>query len=302
MPGPGSYTVSTFATIAHTAEYVEEGTSAATFGVFPTNPTMNWIGANLSYDDTPNMNTIPLMNLGSEDLKYILKGKETYDVTLSYVPQTSTFLKYLVNSQGGGTGSIDASLSLLISPKINGVTNFLKITGARPDSGSIKWSAGKPLDVSVSLVSKSIPAYVTTDPIGTGAHASDPGTNPWKFDDPGAGGLTLAGTAYDFLDATVNFKRNLDRSLLPIGQAQVAYLPPLERSITGDISILLEDSTVYDTYLLTASPQTLVLPLKSGTSTLTLSNCVLEKLKRSYKVKATNVEQYSFVAETAVLT
>ena len=302
MPGPGSYTPSTFANIAHTAEFVEEGTTAATFGVFPTNPTMLWIGANLQYDDTPNTNTIQLMNLGSEDLKYILKGKETYDITLSYVPQNSTFLKYLVNSQGGGTGSIDASLSMLIAPKINGVTNYLKVVGARPDSGSIKWQSGKELAVSVSLVSKAIPAYVTSDPIGTGSHASDPGTNPWKFDDPGAGALTLAGTAYDFLDASVSFKRNLDRSLVPIGQAQVAYLPPLERSITGDITIMLEDATVYDTYLLTAAPQTLVLPLKSGTSTLTLSNCVLEKLKRTYKVKATNVESYSFVAESAVLT
>src|SRR6185437_1871084 len=142
-----TYTPSTGVGLVHSAEYVEE----ATFGTFPTNPAMLWVGADLQWDDSPNLNSISLGALGSEDLKYILGGKQEYRISLDFAVQTSTPLKYLVNSQGGGAGTIDKSLSLLVTPKINGVTNYLKVTGARPDSGSIKWVTGKEIRANMTL-------------------------------------------------------------------------------------------------------------------------------------------------------
>lgn len=292
-----SYTPSLGLQVAETAQYAEE----ATFGTFPTNPSMLWIGADMQYQDSADIGALKFRNLGSEDLKYVLKGADNYDLTLDYAIQTSTFLKYLVNSQGGGSGSIDKSLSMLIAPKINGATNYLLALGCRPDSGSIKWQIGKELRANVKLYAQAIQAYTSTSPIGTGSFASDPGTNPWIFTSPGASGITIGAVAYDINDLTVSLNRNLIRQRA-IGQSTVKYLPPGVRDITGDVTILLEASTNYSA-LLNATAQTIVAPLLNGTSTLTLTNAFFVKQGKSIQIKNEIImEKYSFVAESAALT
>lgn len=293
-----SYVPTTSQLMLRPLEYVEE----SSFGVFPTNPAMQWIGVGQEIDPKPNMKNIKVRNLASEDLKYETLGAQMYQLDISYNPQNSSFAKYLVNSQGGGSGSIDKSLSLLASPKINGTGEFLEILGARPDSGKISWEVGKPISIDVSLLAKSIPAYTTTDPVGTGSHASDPGTNPWIFTDPGASGITIGGTAYDIRSLSVSFKRNL-QAVGVIGQGTPQYVVPTMREITFDVTIILEATAPYSA-LLAGTQQTIVAPLKSGTSTLTLSNAFFEQLKMKFQSDSKNVieETYSGTAMTATLT
>jgi hypothetical protein len=282
--------------VVQTAQYVEE----STFGAFPTNPAMLWIGTDMQYSDSSDMGTIQYRNLGSEDLKGVLLGEQKYEVTLDYAIQTSAFLKYLINPQGGGAGSIDKSLSLLLEIPINGTNNFIQILGARPDSGSIKWQLGKELRANVKLFAQSIPAYATSSPIGTGSFASDPGSNPWTFTDPGASGITVGGTAYDVNDLTINIARNLNRVGV-IGQGTSKYIVPTVRDITGDITLILESTANYSSMLNNTS-QTIVAPLKSGTSILTLNNAWLTKQGKSIQVKDVIFEKLSFSAESATLT
>ena len=291
-----SYTPTLGLQVAEVAQYVEE----TTFGALPSNPSMQWIGTDIQYSDSADMGSIKLRNLGSEDLKYVLKGADNYELTLEYAIQTSAFLKYLVNSQGGGAGSIDKSLSILIAPKINGTIEYLQALGCRPDSGSIKWQLGKELRANVKLYAQSIPAYTSTSPIGTGSWSSDPGSNPWIFTDPGASGITIGGTAYDINDLTINFNRNLIRQRA-IGQSTSKYIVPSIREISGDITILLESTTNY-TALINNTSQTIVAPLKSGVSVLTLSNAYFVKQGKSIQVKDILMEKYSFVCESASLT
>ncbi len=282
--------------VVNTIQYVEE----STYGTFPTNPIMNWIGVDMQYTDSADMGMIKIRNLGSEDLKYVMTGAQDYEVTLDYAIQTSTFLKYLVNSQGGGSGSIDKSLSMVIEPVVDGTDEYVQILGGRPDSGSIKWQVGKELRANVKLMAQSIPAYTTTSPIGSGSFASDPDTNPWIFTSPGSSGITIASTAYDMTDATVNFNRNLQK-IRTLGQATVRYLPPSVRDITFDITILLEATAPYSA-LLDGTSQTIVLPLDAGTSTLTLDDAFFVKQGKSIQVKDVLYEKYTGVAESATLT
>jgi hypothetical protein len=280
---------------AHSAEYVEE----VSYGVFPTNPTMKWIGTDLEYSDTADMGSILVRNIGKEDLTTVTLGSQAYEVDLQYAPQDSTFAKYFVNSQGGGSGSIDESLSLLISPKISGTTEYLQALGCRPDSGSIEWALGKTIMVKTKLVAQSIAAYTSTDPIGSGTHASDPGSNPFIFTDPGASGITIGGTAYDIQSLTASFNRNLQK-LRMLGQGTLKYLPAGVRDITFDITIMLEATANYSA-LLADSSQTIVAPLKNGTSALTLTNAFFKKQSKSIKVADVIYEHYTGVAETATL-
>jgi Phage tail tube protein len=280
----------------HSAEYVEE----ASYGVFPTNPTMSWIGTDMEYSDSADMGSIIIRNIGKEDVTAVTLGAQAYEVDLQYAPQTSAFAKYMVNSQGGGSGSIDESLSLLIAPKISGTPEYIQALGCRPDSGSISWQLGKEIMVKMKLIAQSIAAYSSTDPVGTGAHSSDPGTNPWIFTDPGASGITIGGTAYDLQDLTASFNRNLQK-IRALGQGTVKYLPAGVRDITFDVTIMLEATSNYSA-LLANSAQTIVATLKSGTSVLTLSNAFFQKQAKSIKVGDVTYEKYSGVAETASLT
>jgi hypothetical protein len=286
--------------VAETIQYVEEGTTQSTYGIFPTNPTMLWIETDMEYSDSADMGTIMVRNLGKEDLTYLVTGAQSYEVELKYSLQTSTFAKYFVNSQGGGSGSIDASLSMVIAPKISGTTYYLEATGCRPDSGSISWELGKTLQASAKLVAQNLAAYTTTSPIGTGTWASDPGTAPWTFTSPGASGITIGGVAYDLQDLKVNFNRNLQK-IRAIGGPLVKFLAPGVRDITFDVTIMLEDPAVYSAEL-NGTLQTIVAPLKSSTSTLTLNNAVFKKVGKSIKVGDVIYEKYSGVAETATLT
>jgi hypothetical protein len=287
--------------VAETIQYVEEGITQSTFGVFPTNPAMLWIGADMNYSDSADMGSILIRNLGSEDLKYILPGAENFELDLDYALQTSTFAKYFVNSQGGGSGSIDASLSMLIAPKISTTTEYLVATGCRPDSGSIEWKLGKEIRAKAKIYAQLLAAYTATSPIGTGSFASDPGTNPWKFTDPGASGITIGAVAYDIQELTVSFNRNLQR-VRSIGQATSKFLVPGVRDITFDVMIMLEDPANYSAEL-GGTLQTIVAPLKNGTSTLTLSNAVFKKVGKSIKVGSEVIyEKYTGVCESASLT
>lgn len=290
-----SYLPSLGLQVVETVQYIEE----TSFGSLPTNPSLSWIGTDMKYSDSADMKSILVRNLGSEDLKTVLKGADDYEVDLDYAIQNSTFLKYLVNSQGSGTGSIDKSVSLLIAPKINGTTEYIEALGCRPDSGSIKWQLGKETRASVKLFAQTIQPYTSTSPIGTGSWATDPGSNPWIFTDPGASGITIGGTGYDISDLTANFSRNLQR-IRAIGQSTAKYIVPAVRDITGDITIMLESTSNYSS-LLTSSPQTLVAPLKSGTSSLTLSNCFFKKQTKSIQIGNVIYEKYNFVSETASL-
>ncbi|MHB1868415.1 MAG: phage tail tube protein [Nitrososphaerales archaeon] len=293
-----SYTPTLGLQVAETAQYAEE----STFGTFPTNPALAWVGSDMQYSDSADMGSIKIRNLGSEDLKYVLKGADNYDLTLDYAIQTSAFAKYLVNSQGSGSGSIDKSLAILIAPKINGVAQYLAALGCRPDSGSIKWQLGKELRANVKMFAQSIQAYNVGPPssFGSGSFAADPGTNPWVFTDPGSSGITIGGTAFDINDLTISFNRNLER-VRAIGQSTAKYIVPSVRDITFDVTILLEATSNYSA-LLNGTSQTIVAPLKSGTSTLTLSNAFFVKQGKSIQCKNILMEKYSGAAESAVLT
>ena len=291
-----SYVPSLGLQTVETVQYVEE----TTFGSLIPNPAMLWIGTDMKYSDSADMKSILVRNLGSEDLKTVVKGPDDYEVDLDYALQTSTFLKYLVNSQGGGSGSIDKSLSLIIAPKLNGTTEYIQALGCRPDSGSIKWQLGKETRASVKLFAQTIQPYTSTSPIGTGSFASDPGTNPWIFTDPGASGITIGGTAYDIQDLTVSFSRNLQR-VRSIGQSTAKYIVPGVRDVTGDVTVMLESTSNYST-LLNGTSETLVAPLKAGASTLTLNNCFFKKQTKSIQVGNVLYEKLSLVAESATLT
>ncbi len=278
-------------------QYVEE----ATYGTFPTNPTMSWIGAVDNFDPKADMQSIMVPQVGAEDLKYIVKGAEVYTMDLEFGLQTSTFVKYGISSQGGGAGTIDKSLSVLFSAKLNAVENYVQVLGSRISSFSISSQTGQLTKAKCQLQAKAIPVPSSSSPIGSGSFATDPATNPWAFYDGGANPVTIGAVNPDVREFSVTFERNLER-LHVLGQSQQKFLPPKQRRITGSFMVVWEDVNQY-TNLTSDTGVTITWVLKTATSTLTLSGCKVHKLD-DFKFSPTEVvyEKYGFSALAASMT
>ncbi len=282
-------------------QYVEE----ATFGTFPTNPAMSWIGVVGSCSPRADMQSTLVPQVGTEDLKYILKGAEAYAVELEYGLQNSTFAKYATQSQGGGAGSIDKSLSFIFSAKlggsVSGTENFLQLTGTRLNSLTLSVRVGELLRSKVQLQGKAIPVPSTTSPVGSGTFATDPATNPWTFYDGGTNPVTIGAVNPDVREFSVTFERNVER-LFVVGQSQLKFLPPKQRRISGSFTILWEDTNQY-TNLTSDTGVTITWVLKSAASTLTMTGCKIHRLE-DFPFQPTEiiVEKYAFTALTASLT
>jgi hypothetical protein len=278
-------------------QYVEE----TTYGTFPTNPAMNWIGAVDNFDPKADMQSIMVPQVGTEDLRYILKGAEVYTMDLEFGLQTSTFAKYGISSQGGGAGTIDKSLSVLFSAKLNTSENYVQVLGSRIGSFTISSQTGQLTKAKCQLQAKAIPLPSSSSPIGSGSFATDPATNPWAFYDGGANPVTVGAINPDVREFSVTFERNLER-LHVLGQSQQKFLPAKQRRITGSFTIVWEDVNQY-TNLTSDTGVTITWVLKTAASTLTLSGCKVHKLD-DFKFSPTEVayEKYGFSALTAIMT
>ena len=281
-------------------QYVEE----VAYGTFPTNPTMSWIGVVGSCQPRADMQSIMVPQVGTEDLKYILKGKERFTVELEYALQNSTFAKYATQAQGGGAGTIDKSLSLLFSARLGGISgteNYLQLLGSRVGSLTLSARVGELLRARSQISGKALPVPSASNPIGTGSFATDPALNPWAFYDGGTNPVTVGAANPDVREISVTFERNLEE-LSVLGQSQHKFLPPKHRRITGTFTILWEDTSQY-TNLANDTGVTISWVLKSATSTLTLSNCKIHRLE-DFPFQPTEivVEKYAFTALTASLT
>ncbi len=275
-------------------QYAEE----ATYGTFPTNPAMNWVAAVANVDLKADMQTMMVPQLGTEDLKYLLKGAEVYTMDMEYAFQNSTFAKYATQSQGGGAGTIDKSLSILFSAKLSGTENFIQLLGSRVGSFTISGKYGETTKAKAAVTAKAIPVPNTTSPIGTGSFATDPGTTPWSFYDGGANPVTIGAVTPDVREIQVTFERNVEK-LYVLGQSQQKFLPPKQRRINGTLTIVWEDENQY-TNLTGATSVTISWVLKTAVSTLTLTGCELTKLD-SWKFDPMEIvyEKYTFTALTA---
>ncbi len=274
-------------------QYAEE----ATYGTFPTNPAMNWVAVVANVDLKGDMGTIMVPQLGTEDLKYLLKGAQYFNLDIEYAFQNSTFAKYATQSQGGGSGSIDKSLSLLFSAKMNTVENFFQILGSRVGDFSITGKYGDLIRAKATVTAQSIPIPSTTNPIGTGSFATDPATVPWSFYDGGANPVTIGAVSPDVREIQVNFARNLEK-LHVLGLSTMKFLPPKQRRVSGTFTIVWEDINQY-TSLVNATNNTITWVLKSGVSTLTLTGVELTKLdSQKFDPQEIVYEKYGFTALT----
>ncbi|MHB1910221.1 MAG: phage tail tube protein [Nitrososphaerales archaeon] len=292
-------TVSTTgAQVVKLPQYVEE----SAYGTMPTSPAFNWIGLESQIDTNSDIGAQEINSVGYEDVQAVLIGKQEDLLKLTFAVQSSTFLKYAINSVNWTTptGTIGASLSILWSILLNGTENFMTANGCRPNSLKLTGQAGQKLQAEMEVWAKIVNPATTSGPT-TPTYATNPATAPWNFTDEGTTPVTFAGTNLDTTEIEVDFNRNLKRVHTLQSQTNL-YMPPTKRAISGTITVVWENSTLM-TDLQALTGGSLVWTLKNATSVLTLTNCYMTKLS-SLSVSPDDVvyEKYAIAAESASVT
>lgn len=137
-----SFVPSTVRDIVKPLQYVEEGTTAALYGVTPTaSPAFTAAGINVEINLDPKINSEIIRALGSEDYSDRVVTGEEYAFTLKSNMLNSTLAKYGTQA-AGAAGTVGASLSFLFSKNIDGTENYTIMNGCRPISTTLSVNRG----------------------------------------------------------------------------------------------------------------------------------------------------------------
>jgi len=237
-----SFNITTTRDIVKPFQYVEEGTTAATYGVIPSSPTFIAAGINTDIELNPNIVADKIRALGLEDYADSVKTQENYAFSLTSKILNTTISKYGIQAVGGA-GTIGASLAFLFSKYIDGTEYYTKITGARPISTTLSvarntWTLEQNyhckeiLDEVTSHGIGGVPVFVTSVPSGS----------PLKHQD-GASPFVWNSIVYPERSFSATFVRDL--SLLEInGDVLVSYSKAAMRNISWNAEVFKKSNVL----------------------------------------------------------
>lgn len=275
----------------------------SSYGILPASPVFTPVGyePRIMFRFDPRM--VPVPQPGSEDIMTIQGGAAneiTWDVT--YRMTDSIFARYGVNAQGGGAGTIDKSLTLLMSVLLSATTEtWIILQGARPNITMISGRSGGHLEARIIGKSQAFPTPVQLNPGFTYATSST--AQPIQLKDGGLTPLTISGVSYDVNNITVNVNRNL--SIIPQpGSHSPQIILPQNREVTGNFGICWETTALFN-ILGTQTAQPMVWTLSTGLgSALTITSTQFTKLN-SLQFSMGDpaiIENYAYQSSSASLT
>lgn len=282
-------------------QYIEE----VTFGTTPSaSPVFLNAGSIQSLRETTDVTARRYRQLGSEDMFKALKEGELYSFELRYNPlSTSTaFPRYGTELQGGGAGSIDKSLSLLVSWKLDAIEQFVLFKGAKTDTIDFEWT---PEDIMIThnFICQNITAPSTSNGLTTPTFAPNNTDPPLIGENAGANPFTINSVTYPLQRLRLSFSRNLD-PVRTVGTGIIEFLVPTIREIDIDFEILHKDTAVTaDTKTLTARTASMVLN-SVGPKQFSLTELTCSRYENELDAEATEVMKasYSGQVKSATLT
>ncbi len=177
-----------------TLQYVGEGDSVSTpslYGVTPTDPTFIAVGKVTDLNLQPDIQHQDSDVLGNEDIIDAVKTGELHAFQISFEMRDTALIDYAFSPSGGGTGSIDESLSFMFSEYLNGVENWTVMRGCRPTSCTCTLNMGV-WEASMTFIAQDITVPSATDPwtAETETLATEPATAAMSHSGAGADPFT----------------------------------------------------------------------------------------------------------------
>lgn len=229
------------------AEYVTE----TTFGTFPTNPAMQWIGLIQSFKATLKTEHEEYRTLKASGAtnKLQIEGAvnlgQALEVDIEYILQNWTFFKYVMSVTGGNSLTDDLKeLSLgLISPEAT--AKYAKLSGLKLDSAMVEIPEKGKAKCTMKALAAHLPVsannpWSATDYIGTGSHATKATTTPIAWKDVTA--ITLGGSNIpnsEVGEIKFGVENKLEAVLDAYGSlsTKIGAIEPTERTIKASLTL-----------------------------------------------------------------
>ena len=206
-----SFVPTTARDIVKPLQFVEEGTSASTYGTTPTSPTWTAAGINVEITTDPRTVSEKIRALGSEDYADKVKTQENYAFSLKSKMLNTTLAKYGI-SAASGTGTIGAHLSFLFSKYIDGTENYTRMVGCKPISTTISVNRGL-WELDMTFHCQEIKDETTSGVAGSTYITSIPSGSPLNHSDQAS---PFTWNSVSFMDRSFSMTVTRDLALLEV--------------------------------------------------------------------------------------
>ncbi len=291
-------TPSSVVDVVKQVQYVVE----STYGTTPTSPTLINAGAIIDINDTTEITAKRYRVLGSEDIYQGLKCGELYSFEISYNPSSTTFPKL-----GLDAGQV-ASISLVVSYKLNGVENFVTFKGCKTDTIDFELTT-EDLVVTQNFICQDITTPSTAHGLGASTvFAANFSGTPLCSTDTGVNPLIINGQNFDCIRFKTSVSRNLDARRviggISGGTGKIKYLVSTTRDIDVEFDLIyLDTTTLADVKTLTARTASMQIN-STGPKILSFTKLQLESTEFELSAESNELFMRSFsgFAETVALT
>jgi len=278
-------------------EYIEE----TTFAELPADPAMQWFGLVESFEASIEEVYETLRYLAasgaSDKLAAIVEQKtgENLSISMSLRPQNLNFWSSICLGSASGTDENLPSISIGRIIEVDGVDNYDAFKGCVVRSASLKFEWQKAATLDVEFIAADYAAPSGTDYVGTGSHASDPGSAPLKFDDISA--AQLGGS--DITDYVKAVEINVEYELKTIPDiggntsTKIVAIIPTARTIRTSLTMDFADLDMI-TAVRSGTKQDLVLTI--GANSVTIKDVAFPKV--TFPLKADDLIEETIESAT----
>jgi len=296
-------------TISKPIQYIEEGTTNATYGVTPSaSPTFQLAGAIQDISDTKTRDVFTKRTVGLRTRYKELLVKDRVTFELKFAPFNSTLMKY-GSQDANGTGTIAASLSFARVQKMNNAgvlaDSFTFYKGCRMTSLDISVAGAGPVECTTSWVArqKTVPVFTANGGLTTPVwkEFADLTASPWTHLDGGANPLTLDGVTYPVTQFHCSFNNNLSIDDL-CGSRFIDNNEQANKDVSGDFTVIVGKDTLIETKMDTSPipADTMSYVLKTATSTISFTGVQLTQAQDAQRAEDNTSWRipYTFTAAT----
>lgn len=282
-------------------QYVEE----TIFGTTPSSPVFIWPGPIQDMTINAESTVIHYRQIGNRDIYRAIKTGEVYTIDLQLNPTGIDLINRGINLPNG-TGTIEKSITILYSEKINGVENYIIFTGARCDEIEVEVTSEGAVDASMTFLCRGMTTPSTAHGLATPTFATPTNPTVWTNISAGANPFTYNAGAIDVSRFRFSVTNNL-QVVKPNGELSAKYIEPTNRDVEVEFDGWLVDTTKFaDVKAIIARAGTYKLSGASDTPanvTATFTDIYLEQYETGLSPTAneTQMESYSGVAKSVAV-
>ena len=277
------------------------------FGTTPTSPAFISCGPLVDMSISTEIGSLTYRQIGSRDFYSLIKTGEEYSFEVTYNPIGIDLIKRGIDLPAG-TGTIEKSLTIAMSFKLNDIENYILFKGCVTNNIEVEIANDGAVEATQEFFCRDITIPSTTHGLTTPNFIDAgefPTDAPWTHLSPGSGPFTFHGTQTDVDNFSFSVNHNLTR-VKPTGELTAKFVGPTLRDIEWEFNTWFKDTfPISETKALT--PGAMIYKLSdvpSGSHQVAFTDAYSEAYETSFSTSSTDFTMLSLSgrAKSATLT